>query len=162
LKASAATIVLGAALIAAATAGPVSSGAARSQTPDGLTIVKQRQALMKRQNRDLRAIKNYLDGKGDPAKAQAAAADVVQTTRHIPDLVPPNTGMAQYPGKSGAKPVIWSDYSGFLTAQRRAVAKADALSDAMKSGDKAASAAALEDLYKNGCDGCHKTYREKL
>jgi len=158
MKLSAATVVLGAALIAAGVAG----GAAWSQTTDGMSVVKNRQATMKRQAGDLKAIKDYLDGKADLAKAQAAGADLTQTTRRIPTLFPQATGLAQYPGKSGAKPAIWTDWNKFIAAQENAVAKADALSNTLKSADKAAISAAFGDLGKNGCGGCHSTFREKI
>ena len=45
---------------------------------DATDIINRRQDLMKRQSRDLAAVKNFLDGKGDAPAAQAAAAALAQ------------------------------------------------------------------------------------
>jgi len=44
--------------------------------------------------------------------AQAAAADVVQTTRHIPDLVPPNTGICHQVNLEYLARVVFTDDNG--------------------------------------------------
>src|ERR1041384_7260094 len=74
---------------------------------DATTVIDQRQNLMKEQGRATAAIKAYVEGKGELAAAQAAGAELVRTTANIPSVFPQNTGMAQYPGKSYAKPDIW-------------------------------------------------------
>jgi cytochrome c556 len=129
---------------------------------DAEQVVKRRQALMNRQGDDLKAIKEYLDGKGDLAKAQASAADLIQASRMIADMFPPGTSTAEFPGKSGAKPAIWSDRDKFVADQKTAAEKTDVLLVAVKSGDKAAITAAFGDLGKNGCGNCHTTFREKI
>ena len=50
----------------------------------------------------------------------------------------------------------------FLDAQKTANDKAEVLLVAVKSGDKTKIEAAFGDLGKNGCGGCHETFREKL
>lgn len=149
--------VLGAAL-AIALAGV--TGATFAQ--DKETILKNRQATMKEQGKDLQNIKAYIDGKGDLAQAKDGAANLTQTTKKIPDLFPPGTGGPNPTGDYVAKPVIWSDWNKFLDAQKTAVAKADALVVAVNGGDKTAIEAAFNDLGKNGCGGCHTTFREKI
>ena len=61
---------------------------------------------MKTQGRATAAIKAFVDGKGDLAAAQAGGAELVRTTTAIPSLFPQQTGMAEYPGKTYAKPDI--------------------------------------------------------
>ena len=134
-------------------------GAAWSQ--DALKIVQDRQALMKQQGKDLGAIRDYGAGKGDGAAAQAAAADLAQTIKKVPTLFPPGSGMAEFPGKSGAKPAIWTEQDKFLAAQKNTAAKIDELVAALKSGGAAAAATGWKDLWDNGCQGCHNSYREK-
>jgi cytochrome c556 len=129
---------------------------------DKETVLKNRQAVMKEQSKDLQNIKAYIDGKGELAQAKESAANLTQTTKKIPDLFPPGTGGPNPSGDYVAKPVIWSDWNKFLEAQKATAAKVDVLIVAMNGGDKSAIEAAFADLGKNGCGACHTTFREKI
>jgi cytochrome c556 len=87
---------------------------------------------------------------------------LAQSTKKIPEVFPPGTGATSTDGKFATKPAIWTDWNKFLDAQKAAASKADALLVAVKSGNKTAVPAAWDDLLKNGCNGCHDTFREKL
>ena len=135
---------------------------------DSTEVINRRQDLMKRQGRDLAAVKNFLDAKGDVAAAQAGAADLVQTTASIPNLFPKGTGMAELPDKSAAKPTIWTDPNKFAEAQKNANSKAAALSESLKTNDKAAVALAFDAMIKGGlwdatnaCGEYHVPFRER-
>jgi cytochrome c556 len=156
MKFSLKLLALGTAL-AIATAG--STGAL---AVDKDQIIKDRQALMKQQGADMGAIKGFLDGKNDQAKAISAASDLIDTMRKIPDLFPPDTGGPNPDGKYTTKPEIWSDWNGFLAARDAASQKAEALLAAVKGGDKAAIQTAFGDLGKNGCGACHEKFREEI
>lgn len=147
------TVALICALIAVSVAAPAQ---------DKETVVKNREALMKGQAKDLGSVKAYTDGKGDLAQAETGAANLTQSTKKIPDVFPPGSGGTNSDGKYSTKPDIWSDWNKFLDVQKAATAKADALLVAVKSGDKAAIQTAFGDLGKNGCGACHETFREKL
>jgi len=148
--------VLGAsAIVLAATAG-------FALAQDKEAVLKERQATMKEQGKDVGAVKAYLDGKGDLAQAKTSADNLTQTTKKIPQLFPPGTGGPSPDGDYVAKPEIWTDWNKFLDAQKAAAAKADALLVAVNGGDKSAIEAAFNDLGKNGCGGCHTTFREKI
>jgi cytochrome c556 len=149
-------------LFGAALAISVAGVSAASLAQDKETILKDRQATMKEQGKSLGAVKAYIDGKGDLAQAKAGAADLTQTTKKIPDLFPPGTAGPNPTGEYVAKPVIWTDWNKFLDAQKTAASKADALLVAVNSGDKTAIETAFNDLGKNGCGGCHTTFREKI
>jgi len=136
--------------------------AATALAQDKETILKNRQATMKEQGKDLGAVKAFLDGKGELAQAKAGAANLTQTTKKIPELFPPGTGGPNPTGDYVAKPVIWTDWNKFLDAQKAAVSKAEALLVAVSGGDKTAIEAAFNDLGKNGCGACHTTFREKI
>src|SRR5207249_12032099 len=112
------------------------SGGALAQ--DKEAVLKNRQAAMKEQGKDLGAVKAYLDGKGDLTQAKAGAANLTQTTKKIPDLFPPGTAGPNPTGDYVAKPVIWTDWNKFLDAQKAAASKADALLVAVNGGDKTA------------------------
>jgi cytochrome c556 len=136
------------------------TGAAPAQ--DKETVLKNREALMKGQGKDIGSVKAYTEGKGDLAQATAGAASLTQTIRKIPDVFPRGTAGPSPSGKFAAKPVIWTDWNKFLDAQKNAATKADALLAALNGGNKAAIEAAFGDLGKNGCGACHETFREKL
>jgi cytochrome c556 len=129
---------------------------------DKETVLKDRQATMKQQGKDIGAVKAYLDGKGDLAQAKTGATNLTQTTKKIPELFPPGTGGPNPTGDYVAKPDIWTDWNKFLDVQKAAASKADALLVALNSGDKTAIETAFNDLGKNGCGACHTTFREKI
>ena len=147
------------ALAAAIVAGSVYCGPARAQ--DAAAAVEARQATMKAQGKDMSAIKGYIDDKSDLAAAQAAGADLVTQIAKVPTLFPKGTSMADLPGKSYAKPVIWTEMDKVEAHAKTASDKAAALNTALKGGDKAAITAAFGDMGKNGCGACHEPYREK-
>jgi cytochrome c556 len=150
-------------LVGAVLAIVVMAGAGgASVAQDKEAVLKERQATMKEQGKDVSAVKAYLDGKGDLAQAKAGAANLTQTTKKIPQLFPAGTGGPSPDGDYVAKPDIWTDWNKFLDAQKAAAAKADALLVAVNGGDKSAIEAAFADLGKNGCGGCHTTFREKV
>jgi cytochrome c556 len=129
---------------------------------DKEAVVKNREALMKGQGKDLGSVKAYIEGKGDLAQAEAGAANLARSTNKISEVFPPGSGGPNTDGKFATKPAIWSDWNKFLDAQKSASAKAEVLLVAVKSGDKAKIEAAFGDLGKNGCGACHETFREKL
>jgi cytochrome c556 len=155
-------LVTKARVLGAAAAIVVAGAAGLSVAQDKETVLKDRQATMKEQGKDLGAVKAYLDGKGDLAQAKTGAANLTQTTKKIPQLFPAGTGGPSPDGDYVAKPEIWTDWNKFLDAQKTAAAKADALLVAVNGGDKSAIEAAFADLGKNGCGGCHTTFREKI
>ncbi len=140
----------------------VAGSAAAAPAQDKEAILKERQATMKQQGKDLGNIKAYLDGKADQAAAVAAATSLTETTRKIPSLFPPGTDAASPDGDYRPKPAVWSEPAKFLDAQKTAAAKADALLVAVKAGNKPDIHTAFIDLGKNGCGNCHQTFREKL
>jgi cytochrome c556 len=129
---------------------------------DKETVIKNREALMKGQGKDLGSVKAYTEGKADLAQAEVGATGLTQSTKKIPEVFPPGTGATSTDGKYATKPAIWTDWNKFLDAQKTANDKAEALLVAVKSGDKTKIEAAFGDLGKNGCGGCHETFREKL
>jgi cytochrome c556 len=129
---------------------------------DTEAVLKNREALMKGQAKDLGSVKSYTEGKADIGQAEAGAANLTQSTKKIPEVFPQGTGGADSEGKFAAKPAIWTDWNKFLDLQKTAENKADALLAAVKSGNKAAVETAFADLGKNGCGACHESFREKL
>jgi cytochrome c556 len=139
-------------------AGMGLAGAALAQ--DGEATVTKRQDFMKAQGKDMGAVKAFMDGKSDLAAAQKAGDDLSSRTKQILGLFPPKTGMAEFPGKSYARPAIWAEWDKFVAAQTGAEQRAVALASELKAGDKEKIAAAFGDMGKNGCGGCHTPFRE--
>jgi cytochrome c556 len=127
---------------------------------DALQIIEKRQSVMKQQGKDVGAVKALLDGKGDQAAALAGADDLLKTIPAIPTVFPQKTSSADYPGKTRAKPAIWAEWDKFTAAQQNALAKAQALDAAIRSGNKVTIQTAFEDMGKSGCGGCHTPFRE--
>ena len=93
----------------------------------------------------------------------AAAQDklaVVKDSKMIPEHFPKGTGMDMV-SESEAKPVIWQDWDKFLAAQKNLVGHTEKLLTAAKSGDKAKLQEQFAATGKEGCGGCHNTFRQK-
>jgi cytochrome c556 len=135
---------------------------ASSLAQEAASVVEKRQTTMKRMRGDLKTIREFGEGNGNQERAVAAATDVAQTLRTVHDLFPPRTGMVDFPGQSSAKPGIWTDWYMFLVAQKVAVAKADALLGGLKSGNKGRAPTGASDLWENGCQVCHRSFREEI
>ena len=156
MRSSIKLLALGAVFAIAAATSPITRAADKDQ------VIKDRQSLMKQQGGDLGAIKAFLDGTGDAAKATSAATDLTQTMKKIPDVFPPGTEGPNPEGKWAPKPEVWSDSKGFLAARDTAAEKAEALLVAVKGGDKTKIQEAFNDAGKNGCGGCHGKFREEI
>ena len=148
------------AIVAALAIG--AAGSVAGLAADKEQVIKEREALMKKQGADLGAVKGYLDDKNDLAKATAGANDLVQTMKKIPDVFPQGTAGGDPEGKYAAKPEIWRDWKEFLAVRDTAAQKTEALVAAVKTGDKTNIQTAFADLGKNGCGACHGKFREEL
>jgi cytochrome c556 len=133
-----------------------------AQGQDKEAEIKLRRDTMKRQGNDLKAISDYAKGEADQAAAQKAADDLLALNGKIVGLFPSGTSMADFPGKTGAKPEIWQQFDKFKTIPAALKVQEQKLDDAVKSGDKAAVGAQVAATGKEGCGACHTPYREKL
>jgi len=149
---------VGLAVALAAGVGVAAWGAAAQ---DKVAVVKDRQQTMKTLGASMKTIKEYLDGKaGDQAKATESAEKIHEIAQVIPTKFPKGTGMDAVPD-SGAKPVVWTDWDKFLSHQKELVAESEKLVAAAKSGDKSKLQAQFAATGKQGCGGCHDTFRQK-
>jgi cytochrome c556 len=133
-----------------------------AQAQDKEAQIKTRRDTMKRQGEDFKAIADYAKGEGDQAAAQKAIDDLLALNGKIVDLFPAGTSMADFPGKTGAKPEIWQQFDKFKAIPAVLKSEEEKLAEAIKSGDKAAIGAQVANTGKNGCGACHTPYREKL
>jgi cytochrome c556 len=154
--------IMGSAIAVGAVIVALGWGMVTVSAQEGEAVVKDRQAAMKQQGVALVGVKKFLDGSVDQAAATQSADDLVKVAQSLATMFPKATGMAEFPGKSGAKPIIWTDNDKFMQAQKDMVAQAQKLAAVVKTGDKAAIQEQWSSVSKNGCGGCHTTFREKL
>ena len=131
--------------------------------------IKARQSLMKSNIGNLKAIGAYLKtGKGSAADVAARARAISDGAKQMAGLFPAGTSSKDKPGETRAKPGIWAkkgihnqaeDMAAFKQAASMMSVYAMRLADAAGSGDKKAIGAAMGQLGKKGCAGCHKDFR---
>jgi cytochrome c556 len=118
---------------------------------------------MKAQAADNKAINDYAKGMGSKDDAVKAIADLQARNGKILALfTDPSTSSTALPGVSNAKAGIWTDkdkFAGVVATLKDLEAKQAEL---IKTGSPADVGAAQADLGRQGCGGCHGTFREKL
>ena len=155
-KALAGAVAVGAMIVA------LSWGAGTVSAQDATAVVKDRQATMKAQGAAMGGVKRYVDGAADQNAAARSAGELISLVRADPERFPPGTSTLDFPGESGAKPLIWSEWGKFLAAQKTMVGEAVKLELAVKSGNRAAVWDQLMRAAETGCAGCHRVYRERV
>ncbi len=127
--------------------------------------VKVRQAAMKQLGGNLKGVAGFLKGGRRAGTAETVALrgqSIAAIADRIPAMFPKGTGNDEL-GKAvtRAKSAIWEKPDAFKSAARTVRKNAEALTAAAAAGDKAAIGAALKALGKEGCAGCHRTFRAK-
>jgi cytochrome c556 len=131
---------------------------AQEEGPPATGVVAVRQATMKANAGHAGAIKSILS-EYPQALSQVAyhAAAIRDSSEHVPSLFP--AGSDEPPTQ--ALPAVWSDQAGFKAAADKTEVLAQKLVDAARTGDAQATTAAFATLGKEGCGGCHTTFRKK-
>jgi len=124
--------------------------------------VQERREFMKSLGKRMGVIKAFTEGKADLAAASQSGQELAQLVPQITDKFPVNTSMANFPGKSGARPSIWAEWNGFVAKQQGLGQEVTKLNAVLKEGDKDKIAAQFGAVGKQGCGGCHESYRVKL
>lgn len=103
-------------------------------------------------------------GQGSPASVAAEAKKIASIAGKLSGMFPKGTEMAMYGGVTGAKPEIWSKSGDFKAAADELVSLAMNLEKAAMApgADQKTIGAAFGPVGKNGCGGCHTTFRQKL
>ncbi len=146
-------------IVAFGVAAVVAGGVVYAQdAPKATGVVALRQATMKANGDHMAAIKVILTETPElmalvPAHAEAIHGDAESTSK----LFPPGSDQPA----SWALPAVWSDQAGFEAAATKATELSGKLVEAAKGGDPQATLAAFATLGKEGCGGCHQTFRKK-
>jgi cytochrome c556 len=116
-------------------------------------VIEKRQAAMKSNSADVKAIKAAVESK-DYATVEAKAKDIMGTADKIPTLFPKDSTK----GKTKAKAEIWEKSDEFSKAAKNLSKASGDLAAAAKSKDDAAVATKVKALGE-ACSGCHKPFR---
>ncbi|HEV2552115.1 MAG TPA: cytochrome c [Stellaceae bacterium] len=125
-------------------------------------IIRERQALMKRQAEDLKAIQGYVSGTIDRATAVAKVNELLSLPGKIVDLFPPGTSLAEFPGETHAKPEIWQQHDRFKEVPIALQRAEEKLAATLKNGSKQDVVDALDAVGRSGCGACHTYFRAPL
>lgn len=147
--------------IAALIAASVAAAATGVVAQDKAAAVKARQDFMKAQGADTKAITDYSKGMASKDDALKAIADLQARNPKIMALFTPGTSMADLPGVSYAKPAAFTETDKLAAVVATLKDLEAKQAELIKTGTPDAVGAAQGDLGKNGCGGCHSTYRER-
>jgi cytochrome c556 len=148
-------------VVGAGAAAVLLAGVVAGIAQDKLALVNDRQTFMKAQGADAKAIGEYAKGSGDQAAALKAIDDLLARNPKILAQFPPGTSATDFPGKSNAKPELWTDMDKVKAIPAVLQGEEEKVKAAIQSGDQKAVAAAFGSMGKNGCGACHSTYRVK-
>ena len=113
----------------------------------------KRQALMKSNSADAKAIKAAVEAK-DYATIETKAKEIMGNADKIVGLFPKGSDT----GKTKATPAIWDKPDEFAKDAKSLSKAASELADAAKAKDDAAIAVKVKALG-NACNTCHKAFR---
>jgi cytochrome c556 len=125
-------------------------------------VIRERQALMKRQAEDLKAIQGYVSGEIDRTTAIAKANELLTLPGKIVDLFPPGTSIVEFPGETHAKPEIWQQSDRFKEVPHALQRAEEKLAATLKNGSKQDVVDALDAVGRSGCSACHTYFRAPL
>jgi len=116
-------------------------------------IIEKRQAAMKSNNANAKAIKAAIETK-DYATVETKAKDIMGTADRIPSLFPKGSTT----GKTKAKPEIWEKPDDFAKNAKNLNKAAGELASSAKAGNDADVNVKVKALGEV-CNSCHKEFR---
>src|SRR3954452_23550229 len=141
---------------AAISLGLASLAAAQQEGAKGVVAI--RQATMDANAKHMNAIKAILTQDPQLIKLVAFHAQAIaEAAEYVPEMFP--DGSTQQP--TAALPVIWQKPDQFKQAAEQAHGLATKLAESSQGGDVQATLVAFAALGKEGCGGCHETFRKK-
>jgi cytochrome c556 len=116
-------------------------------------VIEKRQAAMKSNSANVKAIKAAIEAKDD-ATVETKAKDIMGTADKIPSLFPKGSTT----GKTKAKPEIWEKSDDFAKNAKNLNKAASELASAAKAGNEADVNVKVKALGEV-CNSCHKEFR---
>jgi cytochrome c556 len=150
--------------LAVAAAGLLATtlGATAFAADEPANVIKYRQAFMKANGAHITMIAAVVKGEVTWTDELAGHAHAMhEQSMHLLRLFPEGSGKGDTDVKSAALPVIWEKWSDFEQAANAFEVESGKLVEVIESGDQAAIGQQLGALGKQGCGGCHDTFREK-
>lgn len=156
--------VLGAVAAGVVAIAPVKMAAA--QSAEG--YAEKRQAVMREFSAHSKAIGAYLKGNKNPKKAarlgtpddiEFRAMGIAALADKLHTMFAEKTSLKELPGKTRAKPEIWTDWNDFYAQTQNLKKLAVALEEAARTRDKEKMAVAFKAMGSKGCSACHKKFR---
>ena len=121
-------------------------------------VVAVRQATMDANAKHMNAVKAILTEDPQLVRHVAFHAQAIaEAAEYVPEMFP--QGSTQPP--TAALPSVWEKPDQFRQAAERAHGLAEKLAETSQGGDVPATLAAFAALGKEGCGGCHETFRKK-
>ena len=131
---------------------------AAAQQEGAKGVVAVRQATMDANAKHMNAVKAILTEDPQLLKHVAFHAQAIaEAAEYVPEMFPQES--TQPP--TAALPAIWEKPDQFKQAAERAHGLAGKLAEASQGGDVQAALAGFAALGKEGCGGCHETFRKK-
>lgn len=145
-------------ILAVVTLGVMGGSIAGAEEEKATGVVAVRQAAMKANGDHMAAIKAILTEYPQLlAQVEYHADALKESAEYTPAMFPPGSDNSP----TWALPPVWADAAGFKAAAEKAEGLAEKLAEAAKTGDAKATLAAFATLGKDGCGGCHSTFRKK-
>ena len=142
--------------VAVACAGMAASDTAGVAQEKATGIAAYRQAVMRAQAGHSGAIQVILTDQTQLLEHVAFHAGSIQeSARHIPEAFPEGSMQPA----SRALPVIWERWDEFQAAAGRLEELAGQVVETSRGGDVQATLAAFGAMGRDGCGGCHNTFR---
>ncbi len=140
--------------------------AAALAADEPVNLVKYRKAFMAANGAHISMIASVIKGEVSlsdeiASHAQALAAQGKLLTANLEHLFPKGTAKGETAEKSAALPAIWEKWAEFEQAAQKFEEESAKFAQVAQGGDMAAIGAALGTFGKQGCGGCHQTFREK-
>jgi cytochrome c556 len=129
-------------------------------------VVKYRKAFMGANGAHITMIAAVVKGEVSltdevPAHAHALAEQGKLLTANLQKLFPEGTAKGETGEESAALPAIWEKWDEFAQAAQKFEEESAKFAEVAEGGDMAAIGQQLGALGKQGCGGCHETFREK-
>jgi cytochrome c556 len=141
----------------AVVAAVIASAAVAQSSPKD--VIAARQQGLKDAGAAFKTIRDQMRGTPDAAAIKSAAQTIEQTAGKMSGWFPKGSG-PEAGVKTGAKPEIWTDATGFDAAAKKFVEEAGKFNALAKAGDMKAVGAGVRALGQ-ACGGCHDKYRVK-